>query len=227
MKNTFFKIPFSFDPDRLLRDLSICEMHEWNSHFNKKDYNGSWTSIALRSSSGKENDIYALSGRSFSDTPLLEACSYFQSIIQSFECEKESIRLLSLAPGSSIKEHRDLDAGYESGFFRLHIPIITNTNVSFIVNRNNLIMNQGECWYANFNLPHSAENKGTRDRVHLVIDCMRNEWSDKLFERSGYDFEFEKRSKEYAPETKKKIIAELSRINSATSKKLIEQLKKE
>ena len=38
-----------------------------------------------------------------------------------------------------------------------------------------LPMGEGECWYINFNLPHRIHNRGTTDRVHLVIDCVLND----------------------------------------------------
>ena len=31
--------------------------------------------------------------------------------------------------------------------------------------------------------------------MHLVIDCERNEWSDKLFRQFGFDFEYEEKMK--------------------------------
>jgi hypothetical protein len=37
-------------------------------------------------------------------------------------------------------------------------------------------MKEGECWYHNFNLPHRVANRGTADRVHLVLDCVLNDW---------------------------------------------------
>ena len=56
-------------------------------------------------------------------------------------------------------------------------------------------MQAGSAWYANINLPHSVQNKGKNDRIHLVIDCLRNDWSDKLFASMGYDFDYEKKEK--------------------------------
>ena len=37
-------------------------------------------------------------------------------------------------------------------------------------------MQVGETWYVNVNLPHSVENLGATDRVHLVIDAVVNDW---------------------------------------------------
>jgi hypothetical protein len=38
-------------------------------------------------------------------------------------------------------------------------------------------MREGECWY----LLHCVHNRGTTDRVHLVIDCQLNPWLDEMF----------------------------------------------
>jgi len=228
MKNRFFKLPFSFEEQRLLQDLKICVQKHWALHFNQNDFSGQWTSISLRSATGLENDIYAHpSAITYIDTPLLAQCPYFTEIISGFDCPKEAIRLLSLAPGSEIREHTDLHAGYEYGFFRVHVPIQTDTQVSFRVDGWDLPMKVGECWYANFNLPHSVHNQGATDRIHLIIDCKRNAWSDELFARAGFDFEEEKRSKELSRDTKEKMIAQLELMDTDTSRALVAQLRLE
>lgn len=228
MKNLFFKLPFSFDAAMLLNDLSICLQGEWPLHFNTKDYAGNWRSISLRSASGKHDDIYSVpSVSSYTNTSLLDKCPFFMSIINSFQCELETVRLLNLSPGSIIREHRDPGAGYEHGYFRIHIPITTDEGVLFKVGGELLRMNPGECWYADFDMPHSVEHKGTKERIHMVIDGIRNQWSDKLFAESGYDFEEEKRRKDYDNVTKAKMIEELSFMNTDVSRALIAQLKAE
>ena len=50
-----------------------------------------------------------------------------------------------------------------------------------------VVMNEGECAGDNdFNLPHSVANHyGATDRVHLVIDCVLNDWLRALFAEIG------------------------------------------
>jgi hypothetical protein len=38
------------------------------------------------------------------------------------------------------------------------------------------VMEAGECWYVNVDLPHRVNNRGTTERIHLVIDCVVDEW---------------------------------------------------
>ena len=223
------KLPFTYSEKRLLADLVICEKEEFVVHFNVSNYEGTWESIALQSIGAEAQNIFANPNeeRPYEKTPLLNKCTYFNEIIDFFECEKESIRLLRLKTNSKIKEHKDHNLGYEDGCFRIHIPIKTNPDVNFVINDERVLMNVGECWYGNFNLPHWVSNDGENDRVHLVMDCIRNEWSDKLFLKVGYNFEDENLETVYSDETKLQMINELKRIDTPVARQLIEQLKSE
>ncbi len=229
MEIAFLKLPFHFSEDKLLTDLSVCEQYNFSAHFNKNDYSGAWTSIALRSQNGQMHNIFALPQQSekYRDTELLAECAYFKEVIDSFNCEKESIRLLNLKPGSFIKEHIDANLGYEDGVFRVHIPIKTNKDVRFVIHSKEVKMLPGECWYGNFNLPHSVRNDGSSERIHLVMDCLRNDWSDTLFAEIGYNFALERQPPQYSSETKRQMIAQLRLMDTETSKRLLSELEKE
>ncbi len=225
--NRFFCLPFAFETERLLADLAVCEAEEWIQHFNTKDYQGDWTGIALRSPSGLSNDILAASPEAFVDTPLLARCAYIREIISSMACPVETVRLLALTPGSKILEHRDQGLGYAHGRFRLHIPIITDPRVDFLIDGYPLHMEAGECWYADFSLPHSVSHEGVTRRIHLVIDALRNDWTDTLFDQSGYDFSLEKKLHGYDRKTMKAMIRQLSLIGSPAAQELIASLESE
>lgn len=218
------KLPISFSIDKLQRELAICENDLWTPHFNTNRYEGNWTSVSLRSQSGLVNDITSFANTEHKNTNLLDRCHYFKEIMDWFQCEKEAVRLLRLGPGSEIKEHVDNDTSYEDGFFRIHIPIITNEEVFFYVDKKRVPMKMGECWYANFQLPHSVENKSTEPRIHLTLDCIRNDWSDKLFEVMGFDINYSPENATYSKEIKQQIIEELSRNPSDVNAKIIADL---
>jgi hypothetical protein len=228
-KNHSFPLDFQFNVELLLADLAICQQKEWMLHFNQKDYSGEWASIALQSKSGKATDIYAISGteNTYKPTELLAECPYFQFVINQFKAPLESIRLLNLMPNSEIKTHRDQGCCYEDGVFRLHIPITTDEKVDFIVEGEKLQMQAGSCWYANFDLPHSVVHNGTKPRIHLIIDGLRNEWSDEIFRQAGYDFEAEKLRNEPDLETKKQMIEMLKLMNTDAARELVEKLTSE
>lgn len=218
------QLPISFSIEKLQQELAICENDLWTPHFNTNRYEGNWTSVSLRSQSGLVNDITSFSNKEYKNTPLLDKCHYFKEIMDWFECEKEAVRLLRLGPNSEIKEHVDNDTSYEDGFFRIHVPIITNSEVYFYVDKKLVPMKMGECWYANFQLVHSVENKSNEPRIHLTLDCIRNEWSDKLFAEMGFDLHFSSYKNQFSDEVKQQIIAELLRNPSEINAKIIEDL---
>ena len=172
------KLPLQFQAARLQEDLNRIVAREFVPHFNTAYYEGDWSVVPFRSVGGRADQIYPdpTAKNAFADTPLLARCPYIQRVLATFPCEQQAVRFLRLKAGSSIREHRDYQLGYEDGEVRLHIPVVTNPDVEFVVDGVRIDMKTGECWYHDFNLPHRVANRGTADRIHLVIDCVLNEW---------------------------------------------------
>ena len=225
----YLKLPFQFDEQKLVHDLSLIIENKWIAHFNTGGYEGEWKAIPLYASDGNEANIFAVAkdDSSIKETAILKKCHYLKEVLDSFKCPMLSVRILKLSAGAVIKPHRDHELGYEDNNFRLHIPITTNEQVYFILDGMHLKMLPGECWYTNVNYVHSVANKGKSDRVHLVIDGQRNAWSDDLFFSLASPESFRPMPpEEDSPETIKQIIAELKHSNQPTAKELIITLKK-
>lgn len=219
------KFPLFFDTERLKNDLSKIIDKNWTAHYNARDYTGEWTSIALMSESGKSDQIYASPvSEKLVPTEILNSCTYFQEILDSLLFEKTAVRLLRLAVGAEVKPHSDNCLGYEDGCFRLHIPVITNSEVEFILDGNRLVMNEGECWYIDANFTHSVANRGKEDRIHLVIDGLRNAWTDELFFKEAKPDRFIKPEASMSDEQKRLMIAELQRMNTPAALELLKTL---
>ncbi len=230
-KNGSFKLPFSFDPDLLNLDLKKCLGYEFQSHYVPTNYSGENYILPLRSVGGSMKHVMATPevADQYEDTEALKECGYFQEVINTFKCKKEAIRIMNMTPGEEMKVHTDFNCGYEDGIFRTHIPIKTNDQVIFQLDGKLVKMLPGETWYINANLPHGVKNDGSTDRVHLVLDCIRNEWSDELFRSAGYDFEEEINARKpvYSKDTLERMIEELSRQDTEGSKALVDDLKKQ
>lgn len=224
----YIKFPLHFDSHRLKEDVQRVMNSNWVDHYNHNDYDGKWTSIALMSANGKSDNIYAFNfdSKEITATEALNSCLYFKEILDSFHFEKAAVRLLNLSVGAQIKPHSDHCLGYEDGFFRLHIPIITNPDVIFILDDKRLIMNEGECWYINANFTHSVANNGSEDRIHLVIDGIRNDWSDRLFLENHTENQFQKPIPEMDEKTKQLVIEQLKLMNTDIANEMIEKLSK-
>lgn len=172
------KLPLQFDVAKLQADLAGMLAAEFVPHFNTAYYQGDWSAVPLRSVGGRTDRIYPdpTAKHEFADTPLLARCAYVREVLASLRCPQQAVRFLRLKAGSIIKEHRDHELGFEDGEVRLHIPVITNPQVEFVLNQKRVLMNEGECWYTNVNQPHHVANNGSADRIHLVVDCVVNDW---------------------------------------------------
>ncbi|WP_224366610.1 aspartyl/asparaginyl beta-hydroxylase domain-containing protein [Hyalangium versicolor] len=180
------RLPLRFDAARLQEDLDRLAPEDWVPHFNKGYYQGEWSGVALRAVGGRAGGLYPdpAAQEPFADTPMLDRCPAVREALSTFGCPLLSARLLKLAAGARIREHRDYNLGYEDGEVRLHIPITTNPEVEFHLEGRRIPFVPGECWYLNFNQPHRVENLGSTDRVHLVVDCVLNDWLRTLFARA-------------------------------------------
>lgn len=175
-------LPFRFDPERLRADLALIPQHEWTPHYNRNDFGGDWRGVALRSSNGQITTLNAsfTPASTFCDTPLMVRCSYFRQVVSAFLCPLKSVRLLSLAAGSFIREHTDNALVYEDGEMRIHIPVQTSAEVEFYVAGERLLFEEGSSYYVNVNLPHRITNRSSAERVHLIIDVEVNDWVHNL-----------------------------------------------
>ncbi|WP_240723587.1 aspartyl/asparaginyl beta-hydroxylase domain-containing protein [Flavobacterium sp. J27] len=223
------RFPFTFDVVKLQQEVQTILAQKWINHYNTNDYEGEWASIALLSQGGKSENINALNigNEKVSYTEITLSCIYLKELIDSFLFEKTTVRLLRLAAGAYIKPHTDHCLGYEDGVFRIHIPVITNPNVEFILDEERLIMKEGECWYIDANFTHSVANKGKKDRIHLVIDGIRNEWTDTLFFNEANPKQFIKPEPQLSLAEKKLLIAQLKTIQTPIAEELIKKIKKE
>ena len=176
------RLPFRFEPSLLQADLAGILAGEYVPHFNTAYFQGDWSGVPLRSVGGSATAIYPdpTAKDKFADTPLLARCPYVQQVLGALPCPHQTVRFLRLKAGSIIKEHRDYDLGFDEGEVRLHVPVITHAEVEFVLDQKRVIMNEGECWYLNVNLPHRVANRGPTDRIHLVIDCVVNDWLREL-----------------------------------------------
>ncbi len=181
------KLPFIFNVIKLKNELKSLSNCDWIDHFVQQNYCGSWRAIGLRIQKSALNmhpirSIYSNPAEDeWIDSLYLTQAPYFQEVLSHFSCPLQSVRLMCLTSGSEIKEHSDHLTAFEEGYIRLHIPIHTNNNVKFYLDKQLIVMQEGECWYLNLSKPHAVMNHGMTDRIHLVIDAQVNDWVKNLF----------------------------------------------
>jgi hypothetical protein len=132
---------------------------------------------------------------------------------------------MRLRAHSEIKQHSDHELSLEDGEARLHIPIVTNDDVRFFLDEELIPMREGECWYLNLTLPHRVTNASSEDRIHLVIDCVVNDWlRNELLRDGAITKEYTLRAPEYTIDERARIAEELRRMNTAHALQLAERL---
>jgi hypothetical protein len=163
----------SFSVEMLRADLDRVGNDFWapviEEHAGKN-----WVGAALRSRDGSPVTLDV--GESYRDTPLLASLPYMGEVLGFFECSLQRARLLALLPGAAIGEHTDDEDTEHKREVRLHIPVVTNDKAEFYVSGTSIPMNPGQLWYVDVSMPHKVHNFGGSARVHVVIDCLVNNW---------------------------------------------------
>ncbi len=77
--------------------------------------------------------------------------------------------LVRLNPGGEITAHQDKNFSLAHSH-RIHIPIVTNEQVLFMVGSETINMREGEIFEINNRRIHSVRNDGVDGRVHLILD---------------------------------------------------------
>ncbi len=122
--------------------------------------------MRLISAGGGENDD--VNGVMLA-TPHLQQSPYLRQILSSFGVVWSRSRLLKLAPGAGVPEHADINYHWYNRV-RLHIPIVTRSEVRFHCGDQSVHMGAGEAWlFDNWRL-HRVENPTPDERIHLVAD---------------------------------------------------------
>lgn len=182
------RLPLNFDATRLQADVAYVQSQHWQAHFNTRIYDGDWSGVPLRAAAGSAIPMYSdPRAESWEDTPLLQSCDYVREALAAFQCPLLAVRLLRLGAGSLIKEHRDPMLSPEHGEVRIHVVVATNPDVECSIDGVSHRWAAGECWYGNFTLPHSFANRGSTERMHIVLDCKVNDWLRGLLEGGLHD----------------------------------------
>lgn len=172
----FARLPLRFDAEALRRAVAALPEQAWLPHFNTGYYEGDWSGVALRSHDDAPMPLAPGQGGT---RPTAYCDAFWQGQLTRLGTDLHSARLLRLGPGGCIREHRDYDLGQPDGDLRIHIPIVTDEWVDFLLDGCRIPMQAGECWFLDLSRPHRVENHGGVARVHLVVDCARSRWLEQ------------------------------------------------
>ena len=161
----FLQLPISFCAETLADEIRALPPSAWQPH--PTGFVGN-EAVPLITPGGALSDGFE---GPMAPTPSLLACPYIMEIMADMGCVWGRSRLMGLAPGREVPAHVDSHY-YWRTHHRLHIPIITNPGVSFTCGDETVHMAAGECWMFDSFRFHEVQNRGSEQRIHLVIDTV-------------------------------------------------------
>jgi len=164
----FYRLPLRFDAERLAAEVRQLPAEAWVPHpqnFEGNDY------VPLVTPSGAITNEFA---GPMAATRFPDSSRYMPVVMVRIGCVWGGARLMGLVAGASVPPHVDTNY-YWRTHIRVHIPIVTNPDVSFSCGDATVRMAPGECWVFDTFRQHQVHNRGTEKRVHLVADTIGGE----------------------------------------------------
>ena len=85
--------------------------------------------------------------------------------------------LARLQAGHEIDRHRD-GAGSNLCCHKIHVPLVTNPDATFLVDETHYHLEPGHAWEVNNIKPHGARNLGSEDRIHFIFEVFDGVYSE-------------------------------------------------
>lgn len=159
------KLPLRFCGDSLAREVEALPQRAWMSHPQKFDGN---IAVPLVSPGGALSNGTA---GPMAPTQWLQQCPYIGEVMQALDATWGRSRLMGLEAGADVPMHVDIHY-YWRTHLRIHIPVLTNPEVTFTSGTDSVHMAAGECWILDSFYPHTVANRGDALRIHLVLDTV-------------------------------------------------------
>jgi hypothetical protein len=169
----FARLPLRFDTEALRAAVARLPGQAWLSHADTGCHEGDWSGVALLSHDDAALPRAPDRGPA---TPTAYCDAFWQSQLARLETDLRSARVVRLRAAGCMREHRDHGLGLPDADRRIHVPIVTDADVDFLLDGRRIPMQAGECWFLDLSRPHRVENHGGGARVDLVIDCARSTW---------------------------------------------------
>jgi hypothetical protein len=159
------KLPIAFDGRALEAEVRALPQSAWVPH--PTGFVGNEAVRLITPGGRPTDDLYG----AMAPTDQLLACPYMMEVMAAIGSVWGRSRLMGLGAGADVPPHIDSHY-YWRTHWRIHIPVITNPDVSFNCGGESVHMAAGECWVFDSFRAHTVRNGGTEQRIHLVLDTV-------------------------------------------------------
>jgi hypothetical protein len=162
----FFKLPLRFDATRLAAEVAQFTEAEWRPHPQGHPGNSALPYIARHG-----NPLDDGVAGPMRPTPHLARCPYLMQAMGALDVTLGRSRLMRLDARAEATPHVDLSYYWQQRV-RVHIPVITFPDVTFLCGDASTHMAAGDCWIFDTWRVHNVLNPANAQRIHLVIDTV-------------------------------------------------------
>jgi hypothetical protein len=170
-----FRHTGTFDYQPILSEIVANPAWNW---LNLRSYAGHTRDIILRYQSVETNKTI----KDFYTNPLCVdyfVQSYFpktMQLIRNHVGDKSIGRIViaELTPGQQVAPHID-EGFYSDNTDRHHFVVSTNVECVMMSGNEHQHMPRGTIWWFNNHVTHSADNKGTTTRIHVIVDTYKDD----------------------------------------------------
>ncbi len=172
-----------------IKHLGFCDIKMIKAEVS--NFSDEWLLNTTRQNHGlvhTNTEMFRICSTPYEWTPDLEIVTTYENSLKTKEAQEELDKLFNyleerycgkvirceiIKLHANSEVHKHVDAGPLLNFSRrVHIPIITNKDVTFTVFNNTIHMEEFGIYEINNMLPHAVSNKSSEDRTHLIIDIL-------------------------------------------------------
>jgi uncharacterized protein (TIGR03032 family) len=160
------RLPLAVDADRLAAEVATLDDGLWRDHPEGAPGN---TAIALLAHDGKLDDDSTVGA--MRPTPVLAELPYTRQVLAALDSTIGRTRLMRIEHETELHEHVDINY-YWWHHLRVHVPVVTSSDVRFTVGDTSAHMAPGEVWVFDTWSLHRVDNPSSTARIHLVVDTV-------------------------------------------------------
>ncbi|HEX2833200.1 MAG TPA: TIGR03032 family protein [Thermoanaerobaculia bacterium] len=166
LETEFIRLPLTFDAEKLAQEISRFDESDWRPHPQGHPGNSALPLIALHGDPYDDGVQGAMQ-----PTPHLERMPYLRQVLAAFHAVWGRTRLMRLDGNAEATAHCDTNY-YWTQRVRVHVPIVTTPDVTFVCGERSTHMAAGEAWIFDTWRVHNVLNPQPTRRIHLVADTI-------------------------------------------------------